>query len=137
MSRSRVRLGLILLTGFLGVTAVAGGIGLLTGVVAPPLSSLRGSPFTDYTIPAWALLVVVGGGGLIAMLAAWARSPLAAVAAGVAAIAILVFEAVEISVIGLTLLQLVYVAVGAAILLLAMLALPGLEERPYGRRSFR
>jgi hypothetical protein len=69
---------LIILDGFLALTAFAGGIGLLTGVARPPVELLRGSPFTDYTIPALALFVIVGGSALGATILLVRRHPSAA-----------------------------------------------------------
>jgi len=44
---------LIVLNGFLAVTAVMGGIGLLTGLNAPPAASLKDSIFSE-SVPLWA-----------------------------------------------------------------------------------
>ena len=52
---------LIGLNAFLAVTAFVGGIGLLTGTIVPLPEMLQGSPFTSYTIPGLALLVLVSG----------------------------------------------------------------------------
>jgi len=56
-----LRIVLIILDAFLALTAFAGGIGLVTGVAAPPTEMLAGSPFTGYLIPALSLFVIVGG----------------------------------------------------------------------------
>lgn len=62
--------GLILLTGFIALTAIGGGIALLTGLESNrfPLEWLRGTPFPDYTIPALILAIAVGGSALVACL---------------------------------------------------------------------
>lgn len=62
----RIIIGII--TGFIALTAIGGGIALLTGAEGDrfPLEWLRGTPFKDYTIPALVLTVVVGGSSLIA-----------------------------------------------------------------------
>ena len=57
MNRGMRRTVLLDLNLFLGVTAVAGGVALLTGWIKMPLSSLAGSPFSDYTVPAMLLVV--------------------------------------------------------------------------------
>ena len=59
-TKNIIHIPLIVLDAFLAFTAVVGGIGLLTGAISPPLASLQGSPFSTYTIPALALLVLVG-----------------------------------------------------------------------------
>ena len=62
-------LGLCLFT---GITAVLGGIGLLTAApgspALPPASLLEHSPFDTFFIPGLVLLLVVGGGNLLAAL---------------------------------------------------------------------
>jgi len=42
---------LIILNIFLALTAIPGGFCLLTGLAAPPIDELKGSVFSDYTIP--------------------------------------------------------------------------------------
>jgi hypothetical protein len=64
MNRRLRRTLLLDLNLFLGTTAVAGGVGLLTGLIKIPLSSLTGSLFSDYTVPAVLLVVAVGGTAL-------------------------------------------------------------------------
>jgi hypothetical protein len=61
--RRPIRIGLMFLDSFLGVTAVLGGLGLLLRVplFSPPLDLLGGSPFGSYAIPGLALLILVGG----------------------------------------------------------------------------
>ncbi len=106
---------------FLGLTAVGGGVAIVAGWINVPLSSLAGSPFSDYTVPAILLATVVG---CLALLAAWAARvriaritvPLSAVAGG----AIIIFEIVEWSIIGFAWLQAAYIGVGVAIVATAM-----------------
>lgn len=50
------------------VSALAGGIALLIGVIEFPLDWLDGTIFEDYTIPALVLAVIVGGSQVIAAL---------------------------------------------------------------------
>jgi hypothetical protein len=57
---------LIVLTSFLALTAVLGGLVLLTGSYAPPVEMLNGSMFSTYTIPALSLAVLVGGSAVFA-----------------------------------------------------------------------
>jgi hypothetical protein len=116
MKRGLRRTVLLELNLFLGVTAVAGGVALLIGWIKMPLSSLGGSPFSDYTVPAVLLVAAVGG---TALLAAWfvhlklnVGVPASAVAGG----AIIVFEIVEWRVIGFAWLQAAYMAIGVLII---------------------
>ena len=119
MNRGLIRTVLFDLNLFLGVTAVAGGVALLIGWIKIPLSSLAGSPFSDYTLPAALLVVAVGGTGL---LAAWfvrhkliVGVPASLVAGGT----IITFEIVEWTVIGFAWLQAAYIAIGVLIITLA------------------
>jgi hypothetical protein len=95
-----LRIVLIVLDAFLAITAVAGGIGLLTGANAPSLEFLQGSPFRSYTIPGLALFVIVGGCALAATVLMLRRHPLGALASGLAGGVIIGFEIVEVLVIG-------------------------------------
>ena len=56
----------IALTGFIGLTAIAGGVAILAGAEDFPMEWLEGSIFEDYTIPALILSIVVGGSALVA-----------------------------------------------------------------------
>ena len=113
---------MLALTVFLGVTSVAGGIGLLTGAISPGVELLAGSPFGSYLVPGLALLVPVGGSGLLAAWAVWRRHAQSAKASLLAAAMILIFELVEVLVIGYHPLQLFYALIGAAIV--ALVAVP-------------
>jgi hypothetical protein len=119
-SNGIARGALMALDAFLGLTAVAGGVALLTGWISPSVDLLRGSPFSSYLIPGLVLLVVVGGSGLVATLAVLRQSAWGPLASTVAGLMILGFEAVELTIIGPHWLQAVYVAVGLLIIALAL-----------------
>lgn len=72
-----------LLAGLVALTAIGGGIAQLVGAEAErfPIAWLRGTPFTDYTIPALLLTFGVGGSALTACILALRGHPLARVAA--------------------------------------------------------
>jgi hypothetical protein len=116
--REPARLVLIALDTFLGVTAVTGGVALLAGF-RPPASMLAGSPFGSYTIPGLALAVLLGGGGLTAAALLLRRPTWGVAASALAGLMLLVFESVELLVIGFTGLLAVYVGVGLAMVALA------------------
>ena len=125
MSNNILRILLILLDGFLAVTAIAGGIGLLTGVNVPPVSFLAGSPFPDYTIPGLALLVLVGGTALVATYLTVRRNRYAALVSVLAGAMIIVFEIMEVLSIGMPPgiarnLQVFYFTLGLIILVSAL-----------------
>ena len=119
MSRRPVYMLLFDLNLFLGLTAVAGGIAILVGWINVPLSSLAGSPFSDYTVPAVLLTAAVGGTALLAAWLVHLRMRLGIPASAIAGAAIIIFEIVEWNVIGFAWLQAAYIGIGAAILGLA------------------
>ncbi len=124
--RARWALGVLLALQALG--AIAGAIFV---VPAMPISGLKTSVFSDYTIPALGLGVIVGGGSLVALALLVARSRFAALAAGCAGLAVMVFEIVEVTAMTDTIFtdpgsvplwqQPLWFAIGAVILLLAVL----------------
>jgi len=91
---------LIVLDVFLAITAIAGGIGLLTGAIAPGVELLQGSPFTSYTIPGLALLIIVGGSALVATGLMLRLPHLGVLASGITGLMIIGFEVIEVLVIG-------------------------------------
>jgi hypothetical protein len=125
----------------LGVGAIAGGLALILGprgeIIPLPVSVLAGSPFDTYLGPGLILFTVLGIGPLVAARLAWRRHPLAPFAAFVVGMALLIWVAVEIAIIGYSNeppLQAIYLAMGAAISVVALgwLAETGL---PLQRRS--
>jgi hypothetical protein len=91
---------IIIFDAFLALTAMAGGIGLITGLNAPPLDWLQGSIFGSFVLPGLALLVIVGGGALVATVLMLLRRPYAILVSGAVGLAIIVFEIVEVLTIG-------------------------------------
>ena len=83
-----------------------------------PLGALAGSPFETYLVPGAILFGVLGLGPLIAARLTWLRHPFAPVAAFIVGVALLIWVAVEISIIGYSNeppLQAVYLSLGAVI----------------------
>jgi hypothetical protein len=72
MGISGVRVALVVVDGFVAVTAVGGGIALLSGLEANrfPADWLQRTPFSTYAIPGLILAGVVGGSAAIAAAAA-------------------------------------------------------------------
>jgi hypothetical protein len=66
MHHKPIRIVIAGLTGFIALTAIGGGIAILTGADPFPLAWLAGTPFTAYTIPALLLAIGVGGSALLA-----------------------------------------------------------------------
>lgn len=51
--KNMLRLVLILLTGFLALTAIGGSVGLLVGFGVPPVEMIAHSPFTNCVARVW------------------------------------------------------------------------------------
>lgn len=96
------RAALIALEAFVGGGALYGGTMLLFDADGFGVreSWLQGSPFSDYTIPGLALLVLIGGGMLAAAALAARASRHMASAARAMALTVLAFLAVESAVTG-------------------------------------
>jgi hypothetical protein len=123
--RKTLNIVLIVLTLFLALTAVAGGIALLTGLNTPPVAMLQGSPFRDYAIPGLSLAIIVGGSALLAAILLLRKSKFAILAAATAGVVIMFFEFVEALVIGSPAgvarsLQIFYFGLGTLIVVVAM-----------------
>jgi hypothetical protein len=91
---------LIVLTGFLALTGILGGIALLANLNAPPVEQLQGSIFKDFTIPGLALFIIVGGSALLAAILLVRKNKYGVLCATAAAIIIMFFEFVEVLAIG-------------------------------------
>ncbi len=92
------RLVLIGLEIFLAAGAIGGAIAVVPSF---PLEWLVGSPFSDYTIPALALGLVIGGGALLAAALLALRHPWGLLLSAAVGVGMAIFEVVETSVMGL------------------------------------
>ena len=97
-----IRITLVVIEIFVGVWAVIGGVGLVTGTMAflqMPVKYLQGIPFSDYTIPGVLLLVAVGGSYLFAAATILTRREIGVQASALAGLILVGFEAVEVVII--------------------------------------
>jgi len=115
---------IVLLSGFIALTAIGGGIALLVGAEAErfPPEWLVGTPFKDYTIPALLLAVVVGGSSLLACIASLFRHRLSAWAAMAAGLIMIGYISIEVLILnqlppGPTVTEYVYFVLGWALFL--------------------
>ncbi len=126
MSHWMTRSGIAVLDLILAVTAI---FGALTVVPSLPREWIAGSVFSDYTVPALGLGVLVGGSAAVAAVAVLFRSKAGAAAAVVSALMIIGFEVVEIIAVGFSpithgagspqsWLQVVYIALGLVLIAL-------------------
>lgn len=116
---------LILLNGFLGLTATLGGLAILAGINAPSTPELEASIFGGTTIPGLALLLIVGGSGLAATVLLIRKSRYALLSSVAAGLIIIFFEFVEVLIIGSPAgvargLQIFYFGLGTLILVLSL-----------------
>lgn len=82
---------------FTGIMAIYGGVSLLVDAAGFGVREewLNGSPFSNYQIPAVALLVFVAGGNLLAAACLWARHELALPLSVAVGLTLMGFEVVE------------------------------------------
>src|SRR5687767_3141982 len=88
MGRRAVRVALVVVDGFVAVTAIEGGIALLSGLETArfPHELLRRTPFRSYVAPDLILSAGVGGSALVAAAATLRRPDTGAVASMVAGV---------------------------------------------------
>ena len=121
------------------VGAMAGGGALVAapdgGIMKMPVSYLAGSPFHDYLVPGIVLFVVLGlgplltavallrrpAGGRLAVLNPFPRQHWAWTLSGVVGVGLLIWIAVESTIIPFSFLQPLYAAVGAVIVALTLM----------------
>ncbi len=102
MRERGVRVAVVVVDAFVALSAIVGAVGLLVGFMQIPLSVLNGAPFTNFTIPALLLGIVVGGSALAAAVIAWLGLRRFDTAASAAAGCIMMgWMTVEVAMIGL------------------------------------
>jgi peptidoglycan/LPS O-acetylase OafA/YrhL len=115
-----VRVALLVLEVFVGLGAVAGGVGVATNAIGLPDDLLRGSPFGSYLIPGLVLLFVVGGSQLVAAAAVSRRHESGAPASALAGLLLVGWMVVQVAIIGLGhWIQAFYLVLGMLIVVLA------------------
>jgi hypothetical protein len=97
MTHKGIRIALLVLEAFIGLTALGGGSGLLRGTFDQvlPVAWLAGTPFSNYTIPGLALVIVVGGGALIAAATVFIQREWAVLVSVLAGLLMAGYEVVE------------------------------------------
>lgn len=126
-----IRLTLTLVTGFVALTAFAGGAALIVGslipelstVLVPPTDYLHGSPFSSYALPGLVLILLVGGPQAFASVACGVRWPWASAAIAAAGFSCLVWIFVQMIFIPFSPLQAIYFVFGLLELGLLLLAM--------------
>ncbi|MBK8048087.1 MAG: hypothetical protein IPK16_13740 [Anaerolineales bacterium] len=91
-----LRICTVVLTGFVAISAIAGGFAMLVGLDVFPPAWLAGTPFSTYTIPALLLAFVVGGSALVAAVTVARGSKTAGLAAITAGLMLTGYVTVEV-----------------------------------------
>ena len=120
----RLAVSAISLEIFLGVGAIGGGAALMLGprgeIIPLPVSALAGTPFGTYLVPGLILFTALGVGSLSAAALAWRRHPIAPLFALGVGLALIIWIAAQIALIGYSSappLQAVYLVLGFLIAL--------------------
>jgi hypothetical protein len=115
-----------------GLSAVFGGYSLLSDAdgLGAKQAWLEGSVFSDYTVPGLFLLVVIGGGMLVAAAVTIVAQPLAALAAGAMAVVLGAWGVIETVTVG-------WRGTPQLVLLAAFVAAPALVLGLFSIRSLR
>jgi hypothetical protein len=109
-----------ILTTFIALTAIGGGVAILAGADRFPPEWLHNTPFDDYTIPARLLAIAVGGSALVAVLTVFIGrevSAFASMAAGLILAGYIIVEVVILKQVpaGPTPIEFTYFGLGLAI----------------------
>lgn len=125
MNARWLRITIGLLAGFVTLSAVGGGVAMLTGADSFPLDWLEGTTFPSYTLPAHVLAIIVGGTSLIALVAILRDHPLSGSFAVIAGFILMGFITIEVIILeqqppGPTPTEVFYFVIGAILFLLGM-----------------
>jgi hypothetical protein len=120
--KSIPRVLLLIVQGFIALTALAGGTAMVLGalvpslatVLSPPVDYLVGSPFASYLVPGLLLGLVLGGLHVVAFLMLLRRTRWSLVASAVVAFDTMIWIFVQMIVIPFSFLQAIYFAAGLA-----------------------
>ena len=121
MKHKKTRITIGIIAGFIALTAIGGGIAILTGVDPFPPEWLAGTPFPDYTIPALLLSVVVGGSALVAAITIFMRGNKGILATMIAGAIMMGYIIVEVLILkqvppGPTVIEIFYFVLGLLLL---------------------
>lgn len=121
-----VKILLLIVLGFLAVSALPSGFLLMAGVIPVPMYLLEGTPFTSWVVPGLVLSLVVGGSTAVAFVLLLRGHKFGLLGAVTTGTIIMFFEFVEVIMIGTDngpagFLQKLYFGIGTVIVVLACL----------------
>jgi hypothetical protein len=101
MKHKAIRIMLVVIEAIVGLGAIGGGIAILTGAFDQwlPLAWLQSTPFSDYTIPGLILLIVIGGGMLVAAATVFVQHEWAVLLSAAMGLVMIGFEIFEVVII--------------------------------------
>ncbi len=121
ISHRILRIALIVVDIFAALTAIAGGVALIVGVIQFPADWLLKTPFSSYLIPALTLAIVVGGSALVAAVTMLIRHAVGVIVSLIAGIMMSGWIIVQVAMLGyVSLLQPFMFAVGLVTIVLAV-----------------
>jgi hypothetical protein len=127
MASDVVRIALIVLTGFVALTAIGGGVAMVVRVDRFPPEWLEDTPFRGYLVPGALLALLVGGSALVACVMLVKAAGYAWLAAGASGVVLCGWIVAEVAILkqpsAPTRTELVYLAVGALTVALALASL--------------
>jgi len=127
VSAKSVNYSLVVLLLVVASNAFGGGYYAMAGAADIPVEWLKGSPFHDYYFPGLFLFIIVGGSSLFSGILVLTRHPIARKASLFCGILILLWLAIQLSVIGYVSWMQPATAAGALIILLLTWKLPRYE----------
>lgn len=111
---------LIVLEVLVGLSEVAGGVGLITGTITFPDTVLQSTPFSSFLIPALVLGLILGGTTLVAAVLLASHHPLGVLVSLAAGCLLIGWVVVQVTMIGyISFLQPLMFSLGALIFVLA------------------
>lgn len=135
--RTRILRGVLIgVDALVAATAVAGGVELVFGLNKSLLLTwLRGTPFTDFTVPGLILGTMVGGSATVATLATLRSATVGAAASLIAGMILsgwIIGEVLLLNQPHPTLIEVAYFSAGVAMVLMAILLAPGRRRQRAG-----
>lgn len=126
---------LVIISGFVGVSALGGGIYGMSGAKGVPLELLEGSMFSNYFVPSLILFLVVGGSSILTMIMTSKGKKNARRIAILTGVIILVWIVFQLNIIGYESWLQPFIAIAGISILLLSGKLPDSEQSNSSERN--